>query len=174
MLLTECSEQVGLLHDSHELLLADFAIAVSVGLVDHFLDLVVGHVLAELLGHPLQVLEGDFAGLVVVEESERLQHFLSGVALSHFLRHHVEEFREVDHAAAVAVGVSNHFSDFLLLGLEAECPHGDLELFGVDGPAAIGVEEIKGLLDFLFLFLSQLGSLFWSSQGSFLVVGSHF
>ena len=49
-----CLVQAGLLHDAEELLLADLAVAVAVGLVDHLLELLVGHVLAELLGdlHP--------------------------------------------------------------------------------------------------------------------------
>ena len=40
-----CSEEVGLAHDTHELVLADLAVAVAIGLLDHLLDLVVGHVL---------------------------------------------------------------------------------------------------------------------------------
>ena len=163
------SEEVGLLHDAHELVLANLAVAVSVGLVDHLLDLVVGHVLAELLGHPLEVLEGDFAGLIVVEESEGFQHLLAGVTLGHFLGHHVQKFWEVDHATAVAVGIGDHFSDFLFLWLEAQSPHCNLKLLGVDGPTAVSVEEIKGLLDFLFLLLGQLRSLLWSGERSLFV-----
>ena len=53
-----------------ELLLVDLAVAVDVGLVDHLLQLLVCHVLAELARHPLQVAEGDLACLVVVEELE--------------------------------------------------------------------------------------------------------
>jgi hypothetical protein len=34
--------------------------------VDHLLELVLGHVLAELISHALEVAEGDLAGLVVV------------------------------------------------------------------------------------------------------------
>ena len=45
----------------------DFAITVAVRLVDHLLELLVRHPLAELLGHPLQVLEADLAGLVIIE-----------------------------------------------------------------------------------------------------------
>ena len=41
-----CSEEVGLAHDAHELVLADLAVAIPIGLLDHLLDLIVGHVLA--------------------------------------------------------------------------------------------------------------------------------
>ena len=36
--------QTGLLHDADELFLADFAIAITVGLVNHFLQLLICHV----------------------------------------------------------------------------------------------------------------------------------
>ena len=90
------SEKIGLFHDTHELLFSDLAITVSVGFVDHLLNLVVSHVLAELFGDSLQILEGNLAGLVVVEKTEGLQHLLARVALSHLLSHHVQELREVD------------------------------------------------------------------------------
>ena len=41
-----CSEEVGLAHDAHELILADLAVTITIGLLDHLLDLIVGHVLA--------------------------------------------------------------------------------------------------------------------------------
>ena len=47
------SEEVGLAHDAHEFIFADLAVAVTVSLLDHLLDLVVSHVLAELLSHAL-------------------------------------------------------------------------------------------------------------------------
>ena len=40
------SEEVGLAHDTHEFVLRDLAITITISLLDHFLDLVVGHVLA--------------------------------------------------------------------------------------------------------------------------------
>ena len=163
------SEQGGLLHNSHELLLTNLSITVSVGLIDHLLDLVVSHVLSEFFCYPLKIFERNFAGLIIIEESESLEHLLAGVALSHFLGHHVQEFWEVDHATSIAVSIGNHFSDFLFLRLEAQSPHGNLELLGIDGPTAVSVEQVKGLLDFLFLLLSQLRSLLWSSEGSLFV-----
>ena len=80
------------------------------------------------------------------------------------LGHHVQKFWEVDHATAIAVGIGDHFSDFLFLWLEAESPHCDLELLCVNRPTAVSVEEIEGLLDFLFLLFGQLRSLLWSSE----------
>merc|ERR1711970_1241135 len=68
------------LHDAEELVLVDLAIAIAISLVNHLLELLVGHVLAELLSDALQVLEGDLAGLIVVEEAEHLDDLLAGVA----------------------------------------------------------------------------------------------
>jgi hypothetical protein len=42
-----------LLHDAVELVRVDLAVAVAVGLVDHVLELLLGHVLTELLGDAL-------------------------------------------------------------------------------------------------------------------------
>ena len=56
--------QARLLHDSQELLLVDLAIAIAVGLVDHLLELLVRHVLAELLGDALEVLERNLCASV--------------------------------------------------------------------------------------------------------------
>merc|ERR1719171_1379200 len=75
------SEEVGLLHDAQELLLVDLAVAVAIRLVDHLLELLVRHSLAELLRDPLQVLEGDLPGLVVVEEPEGLQNLVLRIAV---------------------------------------------------------------------------------------------
>merc|ERR1719453_1101726 len=61
---TECSlavrlERVFVRHDAEELLLVDLTVAVEVGLVDHLLQLLVGHVLAQLACDALEVPERD-------------------------------------------------------------------------------------------------------------------
>merc|ERR1712151_31469 len=86
---TRASEEIGLLHDPQELLLIHFAVAITIGLVDHLLQLLVSHALAELLRHPLQILKGDLASLVVVEEPEGLEDLVFGVAVQDLVRHHL-------------------------------------------------------------------------------------
>ena len=56
--------------DGVELLLGDESVVVGVGAVDELLQLLLGDVLAELLGDPAQVLDGDEAGALVVVEGE--------------------------------------------------------------------------------------------------------
>merc|ERR1719158_13455 len=67
------SEQICLLHDPQELFFIYLAITIAVGLVDHLLQLLICHPLAELLGNALQILEGDLSSLIVIEEPECLQ-----------------------------------------------------------------------------------------------------
>merc|ERR1719440_477608 len=149
--------QGGLLHDTQKLLLVDLAVAVAVGLIDHLLQLLVGHILAELLGDALEVLERDLAGLVVVEEAEGLQDLLPRVLLAHLRGHHLQELIEVDRARAVLVDVRNHLFDLLLLRLEAERTHRHLQLLGVDGARTVGIKEVERLADLLLLLLGELG-----------------
>merc|ERR1719456_867345 len=63
------SEEVGLLHDAQEFLLIDLTIAIAIGLVNHLLKLFISHALTKLLGHTLEILEGDLARLIIVEET---------------------------------------------------------------------------------------------------------
>merc|ERR1712196_757096 len=56
-----CSEEVCLLHNAEELLLIHLTVSITICLVNHFLQFLIGHPLAQLLGHALQVLERDLA-----------------------------------------------------------------------------------------------------------------
>merc|ERR1719443_1518965 len=67
------SEEVSLLHNAQELLLVNLTITVTVGLINHFLELLICHALTKLLGNTLQVLEGDLASLVVIKQTECLE-----------------------------------------------------------------------------------------------------
>ena len=74
--------QTGLLHDADELFLADFAIAITVGLVNHFLQLLICHVLTQLLSNTLQVPERDLASLIIIEQAESLNDLLHWITLT--------------------------------------------------------------------------------------------
>merc|ERR1719335_1859998 len=111
---TGALEQVGLLHDAEELFLVDFAITISVRLVDHLLELLVRHALTQLLRNALQVLEGDLASLIIVKETESLQDLILGIAVEDLVGHHLEKFFVPDGAASIIVHVSDHLLNFLL------------------------------------------------------------
>merc|ERR1712127_131759 len=111
------SEEVGLLHDPQELLLVDLAVAVTVRLVNHFLELLIRHPLPKLLRHALEVLEGDLPCLVVIEEAECLQDLVLRVPIQDLVRHHLQELLVLNRPAAIVVDVRDHLLDLLLLRL---------------------------------------------------------
>merc|ERR1719265_2556765 len=150
------SEQIRLLHDAHELLLIHLPIAIAVSLVDHFLKLLVSHALAKLLGNTLQVLERNLSCFVIVEQTERLQDLILGIAIQDFVGHHLKELLVFNGPTSIIVDIGDHLLDLFFLRLEPEGAHRNLELLGVDGAGSIGVEEIEGLLDFLFLLVGEL------------------
>merc|ERR1719230_1521843 len=104
------------------------SLATLLRFLNEILDFIIRHVLSKLLGYPLEVFKRNLSCFIVVEEPERFQHFFTRISLSHFLGHHIKEFREVNHTTTIAVSVCNHFSDFLFLWLETESSHGNLEL----------------------------------------------
>merc|ERR1719407_249255 len=116
-----------LLHDAVELIDVDLAIAITVSLVDHVLELLIVDVLTELLSNTGEVAEGDLVGVVVVEQLEHLLDVLAGVLLAHLSGHHAKELDELDGAVAVVVHVGDHLLELLVLDLEAESAHGSLK-----------------------------------------------
>merc|ERR1712205_287127 len=152
-----------LLHDAVELINVDLTIAITVSLVDHVLELLIVDVLAELLSNTGKVAEGDLVGVVVVEEHEHLLDVLAGVLLAHLASHHLEELAELDGAVAIAIDVSDHLLELLVLDLEAKGTHGSLELTDVDHAGGISVEEGERLADLVELLL---GELTWLLLGS--------
>merc|ERR1712205_28339 len=151
------------LHDTEELFLVDLTITIAVSLINHLLEFLIGHVLAKLLGYALQVLEGDLAGLVIVEKAEHLDNLLTGIAITHASGHHVEELVEVNGSGAILVDVVDHATDLVLLGIKAEGAHGNLQLLGIDGSGAIGIEQVECLTDLLDLVIGETLWLGWGT-----------
>jgi len=121
-----------LLHDAVELVDVNLTIAITVGLVDHILELLVVDALTELLGNTGEVAEGDLVGVVVVEQLEDLLDVLAGVLLAHLAGHHLEELAELDGPVTVVVDVSDHLLELFVLDLETKGTHGSLELADID------------------------------------------
>jgi hypothetical protein len=61
-----------LLHDPKEFFGVDFSIVVSIGFIDHLLDLIVCQIFTEVCADFFQVAEGDVTGTVLVEQLEHL------------------------------------------------------------------------------------------------------
>jgi len=79
--LARCLGERLLGHDGVELLRANLAVLVRVRALDHLEQLRVGHSLAELLRHALEVAQRDVASLVVVKEVEHLLDVLARVLI---------------------------------------------------------------------------------------------
>merc|ERR1711935_240491 len=145
-----------LLHDTVELVDVDLTIAITVGLVDHILELLIIDGLTELLSNAGEVAERDLVGVVVIEELEPLLDVLAGVLLAHLGGHHAKELGELDGAVAVVVDIGDHLLELLVLDLEAKGTHGGLELTDVDHARGIGVEKGECLTDLIKLLFSEL------------------
>ena len=126
------SEQVGFFHDANELFLVNFTIGVPVSLVNHLLQLLISHRLAQFPGYALEVLKRDFPSGVIVEEAESFEDLFTRIALGNLASHELHEVTELDDSFALTVNLSDHLFDLLLLGLKAEGAHGNLEFLGVD------------------------------------------
>ena len=110
-----------------------FLVRRSVCLANHFFDLFIREVLANLSGYFTKVLKADFASLVFIEQLEDLEDFLLGVSLGHYGGYYAEELFE---SQALAYVLRNFFevADHVdLLDRKAERPHCGLKLSGIDG-----------------------------------------
>lgn len=67
-------------HYPVKLLEVEHAIAISVRLLQHFLELIVGYLLADLRSDSLQIFEGDLVEVILIEQFEDLQYFVFGVS----------------------------------------------------------------------------------------------
>lgn len=54
-------------HDSVKFLEVEHAITISVGLLKHFLELIIRNFLSNLIGYSLEILEGDLVEIVLIE-----------------------------------------------------------------------------------------------------------
>lgn len=117
------SEEIGLFHYSDELLFADLSIPVSVCLINHFLQLLISHRLSELSCDSLEVLQGDLAGCIIIEEPESLKDLLSWVSLCNLASHQLHEICKLNDSFALPVHFRDHFLHFLLFWLKSKCPH---------------------------------------------------
>mmetsp|Transcript_45826 Transcript_45826/g.91413 ORF Transcript_45826/g.91413 Transcript_45826/m.91413 type:complete len:260 (+) Transcript_45826:423-1202(+) len=148
---SRCLERMLVCHDPHELILIHLPIAIQISLIDHLLQLLICHVLAQLARHALKVAERDLARLVVIEELEDAPYFLWRIPVAHLPCHHLHKLLKVDSAGSVQVNVGNHFPDFLLLRVEAKRAQSYLKLFRVNGAGSIRIEQVKCLTQLLHL-----------------------
>ncbi len=90
-------------HHGGELLVADLAVPVQVGLPDHLVDLLLAEVLAQGAHDLAELLCADVSVAVAVEHAEGLADVVGALVLLDLLGHHRQELLELD--APVAVNV---------------------------------------------------------------------
>ncbi|EKG02412.1 hypothetical protein TCSYLVIO_006561 [Trypanosoma cruzi] len=149
-------------HHLDELLVVDLAIAVHVGLADHFVHLLVRQLLAEVRHDVAQLGGGDEAVAVLVKHAERLLDLLLRVRVLHLAGHQRQELGEVNGAAAVLVHLVDHVLQLRLRRVLAQRAHHRAELLRRDGAIAVLVEQREGLLELGDLLIGQLISHFKS------------
>ena len=69
-------------HHSDELFVVDVTVTVDIGLSDHFIDLLIGELLAKVSHHMAQLRGGDETVAVFVEDAERLLARSANMSLS--------------------------------------------------------------------------------------------
>lgn len=116
--------------DGIELLLRNQSIGINVSPPDQLVNLLIGHILSQVISHPSQVLGRNEAGLLIVKEGENLVNIGPRVLISHTLSHQTQPLSEVNSTTAVSIQVSQHLEDGTVLGLESQGSHSSLKLWG--------------------------------------------
>ena len=124
------------------------------------LQLLIGHVLTQLLGHSLQVLEADLTCLIIIKQLERLQQPDSSITHMPYTGHLLADMwtaspmRDIRKMPETLMLQSSCLEDLLLaVALAHLGGHHGQELIKVDGAAAILVYVGNHLLHLLLLRL---------------------
>ena len=126
----------------------------DVGVVHHLGDLVVVHGLAQFPGDPLEGVEVDHAGALLVPELEHLAQSLATLAVAGLRSHDLEELVELDGAVEGSESL-DHLEHDGAAALETELLEHLLDFFGVDGSSSVGVEQLEGLLEGVIVVLAD-------------------
>lgn len=69
-------------HNAIKFLEVEHSIAISIGFLEHFLELVIRNLLSDLICDSLQIFEGNFIEVVLIKKFENLQNFILRVSRS--------------------------------------------------------------------------------------------
>ncbi|GMS96879.1 hypothetical protein PENTCL1PPCAC_19054, partial [Pristionchus entomophagus] len=150
---------VALLHDwcdhLHEFLVVDLKITVLIDFFDDLIHFFFGESLSHSRHEVLELLRGDEAIAVFVEDFESESYQLLIGLLVHLL-HHLTEFAEVDLAVAIDVIFVDHVQQLLLSGIQSKSSHRHSQLLDVHRAVAVFVEHLKRLGELLQFLLREL------------------
>ena len=141
-----------LLVNAIELIERDVTVVVIVGLSVDVLDLFVRDVLTELLHDLAELVNGDLAVLIFVEDLEGLNDEVV-LVLFHLLNHHFE-FVVLDNAVAVLIYLYKYINELVLRRVLTHLPKYAPQLFHVDLAVVILIKHIKDLFHLLFSYVA--------------------
>lgn len=136
-------------HHHPELLEVDGAVAVAIDAADHPAALGEGAVLAEAAHDGVELLGGDGAVAVDVEDGEGVLEVLQDLVGVDALCVELDELREADAAIAVAVNLADHVVQLQLRRRLPQAPHDRPQLRRRDLAVAVHVELVEHLLQLI-------------------------
>merc|ERR1740125_24322 len=143
-------------HHLHKLLVIDLAITIDVGFPNHFIDLLVCELLAQICHDMTQLGGTDEAISIAIEHLEGLDEFFFRVRILHFACHERQEFGEIDCAISISIDLVDHVLQFCLGWVLTQGSHDSSQLFCGDGAITVLVKERECLLELGNLLLSKL------------------
>ena len=143
--LTNSSESSATLHHLPEFLVIDHAISVNIHFHDHLPALLHALPLLEAQGgqHGAELVDGDEAIAVLVEDVEGLPHVLLLVALLHYRLVQLPELRHVHAAVAVDVDPRYHLRQLLLRNLYPQIHQRISQLLRRYSPVPVPIEHLE-------------------------------
>merc|ERR1711907_621796 len=104
----------------------------------------------------LEVLERDFASVVIVKKLEALHHLLLAILLVHLFGHHDAELLKVHSRITILVHLLHHLGDLFLLGLESKSLHRCVELSCVHSTGSVCVKQVERFPQFALLLWGEV------------------
>lgn len=136
-------------HHNLKLVEVDGATAIDVDAADHLPAIIQGAFLAEAAEHVEQLLGGDGAVLVDVEDGEGVLQILQHLLVVHVAGVELDEFLQIDESVAVRVHLPDHDPHLLLRHRVPQAPHDRPQLRRADLPVPVRVEFPEHVLQFL-------------------------
>merc|ERR1719215_1005542 len=90
-------------HHLNELLVVDLSVTIHISLANHFINLLVRQLLAQVCHHVTQLSRRNETITVTVKDLEGFDQLLLGIGVLHLSCHQRQEFREVDGTVAISI-----------------------------------------------------------------------
>nr|GMD19766.1 DnaJ homolog subfamily C member 2-like [Ipomoea batatas] len=136
-------------HHVPKLLEIDHPVAIAIDAADHIPAIGDGAIVAEAVQHVLELVGGDGAVFIDVEDGEGVLEIAQNLLGVDALRVELDELPEIDEAVAVAVDLADHRLQLLLRRHVAQAAHDGPQLRPRDLAIAVDVEFVEHLLQLI-------------------------